>query len=369
MKKTLLLICTVLFTWSLTFAQVYVFEPFDYGNTGTSLLDGTRTNPSTSTTWNNYSAGSPLDMTVETDPGWALDQAFDLNPTGNAVYWQGGGEDGELDFPAVSGDGKSIYFSFLLDVVGWATTTSGHVPEQYRHVSLGINDSGNVGPGIHIGPTAAGGDMKFRIALGESDRSQAGEFAWYPTEYTYTDLGTDPSPTVNQFFIVIKFTINNDFLADGVTPTGTGYMWINPTIASGEPAPDVTHKSLTRNRTSFQSVLLQASSNNRNPASYVDEIRVTGSWEEALGLPALSVSKNEIEGLKVYPNPAKDYLTIESNATKISSIEMYNVLGAKVLSSKALVNNKLNVSTLSRGVYVLRINADASSSTRKIVIE
>ena len=112
MKKNLLLLFTLFFAMSISFAQVYVFEPFDYGNTGTSLLDGTRTNPGTNTIWNNYTGNTPLDMTVETDPGWALGQAFDLNPAGNAVYWQGGGEDGELDFPAVSGEGNVIYLSF-----------------------------------------------------------------------------------------------------------------------------------------------------------------------------------------------------------------------------------------------------------------
>ncbi|WP_169744664.1 T9SS type A sorting domain-containing protein [Siansivirga zeaxanthinifaciens] len=369
MKKTLLIICTVLSTFSFTYAQVYLFEPFDYGNTGISLLDGTRTNPSTNTTWNNYTAGSPTDMTVETDPGWALSQAFDLNPTGNAVYWQGGGEDGELDFPAVSGEGNVIYLSFLLDVVGWSTTISGHVPERYRHISLGINDAGNVGSGIHIGPTATPGDMKFRIALGNSDSGGANDIVWYPTEYTYTDLGTDLTPKVNQFFIVIKYVIGNG-VTDG-TGTGVGYMWVNPTIGSTEPTPDVTHNVAlaSKNRTSFQSVLLQASSNNRNPASYVDEIRVAGSWLEAVGLPTLSISKNEIEGLKVYPNPAKDYLTIESNKVKISLVEIYNILGSKVLSSNSLIGNKLNVSSLSKGVYLLKINSEAKTSVRKIVIE
>ncbi|CAH8296493.1 putative secreted protein (Por secretion system target) [Mariniflexile fucanivorans] len=83
----------------------------------------------------------------------------------------------------------------------------------------------------------------------------------------------------------------------------------------------------------------------------------------------LSTSNRIIEGLKVYPNPAKDYLIIESNKTKISSIEMYNVLGAKVLSNKVFVDSKLNVSRLSKGIYMLKINAEGASTTKKIVIE
>ena len=73
--------------------------------------------------------------------------------------------------------------------------------------------------------------------------------------------------------------------------------------------------------------------------------------------------------LKIYPNPANDFITIESKNAQISSIEMYSVLGKKVLSTKTLTNNRLNVSGLSSGIYFLRINADGSSATKKVVIE
>ena len=83
----------------------------------------------------------------------------------------------------------------------------------------------------------------------------------------------------------------------------------------------------------------------------------------------LSVDKNFINAFTIYPNPAKDYITIQSNSVKLSSVEMYNILGSKVLSEKALVNNKLNVSSLSKGIYMLKINAEGASATKKIVIE
>lgn len=378
MKTKLLFICALLFAVGQSFGQLILHEAFDYSPVGNSLLTpAVNQNPDTGTTWNNYTNGSPNDMTIETGPptGWMLDQAFDLNPQGNAVHWQGGGEDGELDFPAVSGDGSVIYLSFLLDVQGWATTTSGHAPDTYRHVSLGINDNGNVGSGIHIGPTEAGGDMKFRIALGESDSQSASDLTWFPTEYTYTDIGTDETATINQFFIVIKFIINNTTIPDpdnpGETkPSGTGYMWINPAVNTTEPTPDVTHVTQNKNRTNFQSVLLQASSNNRNPDSYVDEIRVATTWEAATGQPALSVNDNELAAsINMFPNPANDFIQIESKDVQISSVEMYNLLGKKVISETSLVNDRLNISSLSKGVYLLKINADNKSLTRKVVVK
>ncbi len=48
---------------------------------------------------------------------------------------------------------------------------------------------------------------------------------------------------------------------------------------------------------------------------------------------------------------------------------MYNLLGAQVISEKALVNSRLNVSGLAKGIYMLKINAEGGSATKKIVIE
>jgi hypothetical protein len=73
--------------------------------------------------------------------------------------------------------------------------------------------------------------------------------------------------------------------------------------------------------------------------------------------------------VKLFPNPAKDYITVLTNNVQISSIEMYSVLGEKVISQNTLTNNRLNVSGLSNGIYFMKINADGSSATKKVVIE
>lgn len=73
--------------------------------------------------------------------------------------------------------------------------------------------------------------------------------------------------------------------------------------------------------------------------------------------------------LNIYPNPANDYITIKSNNVKLSSVELYNVLGSRVLSAKTLNNDRLNVSGISKGIYMLKVNAEGASSTKKIIIE
>ena len=83
----------------------------------------------------------------------------------------------------------------------------------------------------------------------------------------------------------------------------------------------------------------------------------------------LSVNDVLASEFKIYPNPAKNYLNIESKNIAISSVEMYNIIGKKVISENNLVNSKLNVSSLSTGIYLLKVNSDAGSLVKKIVVE
>nr|WP_256333697.1 T9SS type A sorting domain-containing protein [Epilithonimonas sp. FP105] len=63
--------------------------------------------------------------------------------------------------------------------------------------------------------------------------------------------------------------------------------------------------------------------------------------------------------LSVYPNPAKDFVVLQS-ARSISEVKIYNVAGALVKSiSNIASDNKVNVSDLSVGVYIVKINNSA----------
>lgn len=88
-----------------------------------------------------------------------------------------------------------------------------------------------------------------------------------------------------------------------------------------------------------------------------------------------SVSNNSIpqniENLSIYPNPVSNgktfiYITSKLNLTK--SIEFYDVLG-KLIFSTVLTGKELNISNLSKGVYVLKITESNISETRKLVIK
>ena len=85
--------------------------------------------------------------------------------------------------------------------------------------------------------------------------------------------------------------------------------------------------------------------------------------------PALSVDNSFVNQFKIYPNPASDFIQIESNNLQISSVGIYSVLGKEVISQKTLTNNRVDVSNLSNGIYFMKINAEGGSVTKKVVIE
>jgi Secretion system C-terminal sorting domain len=75
-----------------------------------------------------------------------------------------------------------------------------------------------------------------------------------------------------------------------------------------------------------------------------------------------------IEGLNLYPNPVsngKVYISSKNDLDK--EIIIFDVLGKKVLQT-ILSSRELNVSNLTSGVYIIKINENDASATRKLIV-
>jgi hypothetical protein len=94
----------------------------------------------------------------------------------------------------------------------------------------------------------------------------------------------------------------------------------------------------------------------------IDEVAMTN--EDA------TASVNDVFSSKIsiYPNPANEFVQISTSET-ITGVEVYNLIGKKVISSSKLTNNKIDVSNLSKGVYVLKVMSNDLVGSRKIIIE
>ncbi len=87
-----------------------------------------------------------------------------------------------------------------------------------------------------------------------------------------------------------------------------------------------------------------------------------------LGATVLSADDFKLSSFKTYPNPTQDSWVVKSKSQKISSIQVYDILGKQVLSltpdtSEAIING----SGLKAGLYFAKIKSDNSLQSIKLV--
>jgi hypothetical protein len=84
-----------------------------------------------------------------------------------------------------------------------------------------------------------------------------------------------------------------------------------------------------------------------------------------------SIGVNEVDksisDIIIYPNPTSENITIESTGSNFDVIEVYDVLGQKILSSeiKNLNRTAINLNSLNSGIYFLKVY----SRTKLIKVE
>jgi hypothetical protein len=110
---------------------------------------------------------------------------------------------------------------------------------------------------------------------------------------------------------------------------------------------------------------------------YLDDFQVYNQWFTAQGVYGLYLSQSQTvlnsqnfqtKKLKaaIYPNPTTDNFTIEME-NEVKSVEIYSLQGQKVLTT---TNKNVNVSNLSRGIYLVRIqDVDNAVATQKLIVE
>ncbi|NDV15159.1 T9SS type A sorting domain-containing protein [Muricauda sp. TY007] len=80
-------------------------------------------------------------------------------------------------------------------------------------------------------------------------------------------------------------------------------------------------------------------------------------------------SSADIDGFKLYPNPVsqgKVYIETTQNSPK--KILVFDVLGTQVLQT-TIIGKELNLSELTKGVYILRVFEQNKVATRKLIVK
>lgn len=81
-----------------------------------------------------------------------------------------------------------------------------------------------------------------------------------------------------------------------------------------------------------------------------------------------STKENQIDGFELYPNPTSEaFITISSDKRSPMKVSVFDILGKQVVQ-RTITDNRLNVSNLNTGVYILRAEQDNAFTTRKLII-
>ena len=116
---------------------------------------------------------------------------------------------------------------------------------------------------------------------------------------------------------------------------------------------------------------------NYNLASIFFNFGVTGAiagektyyFDDMMFGAALATKSFSAKNLKMYPNPAKNNLTIDG-INSIDNIEVYNIIGQRVINLNPKSNSvTINVSGLQNGLYVVKTTVGGSVASSKFVKE
>ncbi|SDR84117.1 Por secretion system C-terminal sorting domain-containing protein [Formosa sp. Hel1_31_208] len=253
--------------------------------------------------------------------------------TGNKASFDGGGIDNAIFFaPVTSG---TVYSSFIFRVTDLSLVTD---PDGGYFAFLGAFDGR-----LWVVPSAGGYQVGLGYNTGSADIINA-------TEHALND----------EVFVVMSYE----------TTTGVMKAWINPSSADfegTEPAETITFIDPTM-AASINRFALRQDSTTETGFIDVDELRVGTSWADVTPT-TLSTQEFTSDRFKVYPNPTSTgFVNITSGNNDNITVVVYNILGKQVIN-ETLANNRLNVSELNTGIYILKISQNNASVTKKLVIK
>jgi hypothetical protein len=250
--------------------------------------------------------------------------------------------------------------SFVNGLTEWSSTGGGTGSNPLyvlpTHITTeGQDDSFSV---KYIATATTGFDQKFSVVPGatvnvsfwykaaRTDGATTGNTAriwsvfFNPTSATPTTPINPPGTTGS----------SDDPLRNNNTYLALATSWTQVTVSSTVPA----------SATVFQ---LQFRAYNGATASF-DNISFSSPGASVLSTNSFS----QIDGLKMYPNPTKNNLFIETALNSEINVSVINVLGKEVINSK-VSNNAVNITGLTPGMYIVKISEEGKTATKKLIIE
>lgn len=169
---------------------------------------------------------------------------------------------------------------------------------------------------------------------------------------------------------------DRSFTIVGATPTLDTQNW---TLVSNMVNTGVRTVVMSRNRvaTEFTDYTFPTSAQAlnvvfaRRPGSTVIGSHGTGNCDALTVNLTLGTDDFDKNSLKIYPNPSKDFLTIDfPGIVERGEVKIYDTLGKVVVKNDVtLLDNKIQTSHLKAGTYTVVLRTEYGNATQTLLIE
>ncbi|MBK9026313.1 MAG: T9SS type A sorting domain-containing protein [Saprospiraceae bacterium] len=97
------------------------------------------------------------------------------------------------------------------------------------------------------------------------------------------------------------------------------------------------------------------------PEYWLDTLGIYCPWSGQIAREIQNPSEvnenNFLSSIVAFPNPASEFLTIETNSNSVLIASIYNSIGVKVLNGIVVIKHKrINLETIEDGIYFIRIS-------------
>ena len=192
-------------------------------------------------------------------------------------------------------------------------------------------------------------------------QAACGTYTWNGIDYSTSGTYTHANSTcdVDTLYLTITtidttITVGSNVLT--ANQTNANYQWYD--CSSNSMINDATNQEFNPLTSGFYYVVIEK--NSCVDSSSCVEIML---W----GIEELNESV-----LQIAPNPASDFIQFTTNELlEFTKIELLDFTGKTVLncSTEEVNQQRINVSSLTTGVYIIRFNTDLQQITKKVIIE
>ena len=142
----------------------------------------------------------------------------------------------------------------------------------------------------------------------------------------------------------------HDYALDEPLYDGNQSQWVNESILLTDYIGDEI----------FVRFKLYSDGGLRRDGFYFDNFKIRGISE------SLSISETQKTNTYIYPNPVDNYFNIVSN-TNIKKLEIYNILGEKILEKADENISNLKIQMFNPGIYIIKIYSDKTIESHRII--